>query len=498
LFSIENAVSTRALCHRALLPLLFLIFASPSTLVSQDEARIGVSSVSAGEFAFAINPLIHARYGVAYPLTYMFDLPAGTRSVTVDRRDNSGTSWTPVGERTRADLFNGIDAFRLDSTADRVLVSVAFPESGDSLFIRIQGNSGTPTVATYCGMPRYYDDRRAAVTVTADDWADWFANMYPPLLGLFRSYGLYVTAGAITGGISYSTWLSIQSELDSGFVEVAAHSRTHPPLPYANYRSEVWGCVNDLQTNLSFPALSRRGETGYIYVWIAPNGRYDSVVDSLMSVSDLLVNRLYDMGDTTFSTWEVSRQHFAPINPTIEIGAPSWGGGETRLPVLNARFDSVTAHGGIYHMMWHPQTLAPDVGAAYLKEHLQHISGRNDIWYVNFGHLYLYHMFQTANAEEVTSVPVASTTPAQFELLQNYPNPFNPRTMIRYELPVAGNIKLTIHDLLGREMAVLADQHMEAGMHEIPFDGSQLSSGVYLCRMTTPANSHVVKMILMR
>jgi hypothetical protein len=498
LYSIGRPVRTFVLSIRIVLPVLFLIIASPFTLVSQDEAHIAASSGSAGEFAFAINPQIHSRFGVAYPLTYMFDVPAGTPSVTVDRRNNSGTTWTPVGGRTRGDHFNGIDAFRFDSTAHCIFVSVAFPESGDSLFIRIRRNGGTPAAATYRGMPRYYDGRRAVVTISGDDWADWFANMYPPLLSLFRSYGLYVTAGAITGGIGYSTWLSIQSELDSGFVEIAAHSRTHPFTPYADTRGEVWGCVNDLRSNLVFPALSRRGDIGYVYVWIAPNGAYDRAVDSLMSVSDLLVGRLYNMGDTTFSSWEQSRQHFAPINPTIEIGAPSWGGGETRLPVLNSRFDSVTAHGGIYHMMWHPQTLAPDIGAAYLKGHLQHISGRNDIWYVNFGHLYLYHMFQAANAEGVTSVPVASTQPAQFELLQNYPNPFNPGTMIRYQLPVAGNVKLTMHDLLGREMTVLVDQRMEAGVHEIPFDGSRLSSGVYLCRMTARGNSHVVKMILMR
>jgi hypothetical protein len=347
-------------------------------------------------------------------------------------------------------------------------------------------------------MPRYYDGRRAAVTVTGDDWADWFAAQYPPLLSLFRSYGLTVTAGAITGGVGYSTWLTIQRELDSGFVEISAHSRTHPAMPYANYTSEVTGCINDLQTSLSFPALSRRGETGYVYVWIAPNGAYDTKVDSLMSVSNLLVGRLYTMGDTSFSAWETSRQHFAPVNPTIEIGAPSWGGGEIRLPVLNAKFDSVTSRGGIYHMMWHPQTLAPDIGKAYLTGHLQYISGRNDIWYVGFGHLYLYHMFQMANAEGVTSAPVAATQPERFELLQNYPNPFNPRTVIRYNVPVSGAVRLTVHDLLGREIALLADQRMEAGLHESAFDGSHLASGVYVCRMTTPGSARAIKMILMR
>jgi hypothetical protein len=427
----------------------------------------------------------------------MFDMPAGTPSVTVDRRNSPGTPWTPVSKKTRADHFNAIDAFRFDSTTSRVYVSAAFPETGDSLFLRILTNN-SPAAATYRGMPLYYDGRNAAVTVTGDDWADWFASMYPPLLNLFRSYGLYVTGGAITGGIGYTTWLSIQSQLDSGFVEIAAHSRTHPFTPYANTRNEVWGCANDLRTNLSFPPLSRRGETGYVYVWIAPNGAMDRAVDSMLSVADLLVARLYNMGDTTFSRWDRTWEHFASVKPTIEIGAPSWGGGETRLPVLNAKFDSVTARGGIYHMMWHPQTLAPDIGAAYLTGHLQHISRRNDLWYVNFGHLYLYHMVQMVNAEGVVSVPVASSQPDRYKLPQNYPNPFNPKTMITYQAPVAGNIRLSVHDVLGRELTVLEDRHVEAGVHEIPFDGSRLSSGVYLCRMTGGGNAHVIRMILLR
>jgi hypothetical protein len=484
--------------RRRFLRVIVALSILPPAVRAQEGAHINVVSVAAGEFSLAVNPDLHARFGVRYPLTYQFDVPATTSGLTVERQDNAASAWTPINGKTRDEHFNGIEAFRFDTAAHRLVVSASFPEGGDSLYLRIRGAGGAPLASMYRGMPKYYDARSAAVTVTGDDWADWFASMYPPLLSLFRSYGLYVTAGAITGGIGHSTYLTIQSELDSGFVEIAAHSRTHPFTPYADTRSEVWGCVNDLLSNLSFPPLSRRGDAGYVYVWIAPNGAYDGAVDSMMSVSNLLVGRLYDMGDTTFSSWEPSQQHFSPVNPTLEIGAPSWGGGETRLPVLNATFDSVTAHGGIYHVMWHPQTLAPDVGAAYLTGHLQHISGRNDLWYVNFGHLYLYRLFQAANAEGVTAVPVASTQPAVYGLLQNYPNPFNPRTTIRFRLPAAGTVRLTVHDLLGREVGVLADGRIDAGVHEIPFDASRLSSGTYFCRLSTDVRTQVIKMLLMR
>ena len=66
-----------------------------------------------------------------------------------------------------------------------------------------------------------------------------------------------------------------------------------------------------------------------------------------------------------------------------------------------------------------------------------------------------------------------------FLLEQNYPNPFNPSTVVRYQLPVASNVRLAVYDLLGREVAVLVDGKNAAGTHEVKFDGTGLSSGVY-------------------
>lgn len=79
----------------------------------------------------------------------------------------------------------------------------------------------------------------------------------------------------------------------------------------------------------------------------------------------------------------------------------------------------------------------------------------------------------------VTSVerPAAGTT---FALHQNYPNPFNPTTTLSYTLSVRGSVTLTVHDLLGREVARLVDGEMPAGAHTRMFDASGLTSGTYL------------------
>ncbi len=91
--------------------------------------------------------------------------------------------------------------------------------------------------------------------------------------------------------------------------------------------------------------------------------------------------------------------------------------------------------------------------------------------------------------------------PSGFMLEQNFPNPFNPSTTIGYTVPGIGNrheaignrwVRLSVYDLLGREVAVLVDGKQEAGVHAATFDGTGFSSGVYFYRMQArPLNSAI-------
>jgi spore germination protein YaaH len=74
--------------------------------------------------------------------------------------------------------------------------------------------------------------------------------------------------------------------------------------------------------------------------------------------------------------------------------------------------------------------------------------------------------------------------PERAQLMQNYPNPFNPRTVISCQWPLAGKVRLTVYDVMGREVATLMDGYEPAGMHEVTFDGTDLASGVYVYRLT--------------
>lgn len=101
----------------------------------------------------------------------------------------------------------------------------------------------------------------------------------------------------------------------------------------------------------------------------------------------------------------------------------------------------------------------------------------------------------------------AGSLPAEYALLQNYPNPFNPATTVAFQLPQAGAVQLRVYDILGREVARLADGHYAAGTHSVMWDGRdsrglQMPSGVYFNRLTVEGGGQgyvfTGKMMLMK
>ncbi len=85
-----------------------------------------------------------------------------------------------------------------------------------------------------------------------------------------------------------------------------------------------------------------------------------------------------------------------------------------------------------------------------------------------------------------------------FELGSNYPNPFNPITKIIFSVPERSLVKLIVFDILGNVVESLIDNELGAGYHEIIFDGSQLASGVYFYKLTTPKYTSARKMLLIK
>lgn len=86
----------------------------------------------------------------------------------------------------------------------------------------------------------------------------------------------------------------------------------------------------------------------------------------------------------------------------------------------------------------------------------------------------------------------------EYKLFQNYPNPFNPATVISWQSPVSTHQTLKIYDILGNEVATLVDEYREAGVYQVNFDASRLSSGIYLYRITAGEFSDVKKLVVIK
>jgi len=94
-------------------------------------------------------------------------------------------------------------------------------------------------------------------------------------------------------------------------------------------------------------------------------------------------------------------------------------------------------------------------------------------------------------------------TPGRYVLEQNYPNPFNPTTNISFEIPAAGNVTVSVYDILGRLIHRLQEGILSQGRYTIQWDGTddlghQVAGGIYLFELSTPDFRQVRKMLLLR
>ncbi len=245
-------------------------------------------------------------------------------------------------------------------------------------------------------------------------------------------------------------------------------------------------------------ALFRQNDTAFVVFDGVDGGKIDSVA-------------------FWFQSTGTARLYVRDANPSYDLGsAPLRGlGGAPRMSGLPVNF-SVTDTGfmkTVVDLTSRSISSSPDFviqmiydGAApnpllrrdssqtvlrsYLSLQDQPTTGRT--MYSSFGDFYVRAFLSPAG----TLLPPA--VPENFALMQNYPNPFNPTTAIAYELPERTRVRLSVFDLLGREVAVLKDGEEDANRYSVIFDGARFSSGVYFYRLATPRFSETRKMLLIR
>jgi hypothetical protein len=128
------------------------------------------------------------------------------------------------------------------------------------------------------------------------------------------------------------------------------------------------------------------------------------------------------------------------------------------------------------------------------------------------GMLYLSSLAGTNRANRISIIPTTEMPPSApsdheerwmrnpqlFSLKQNYPNPFNPSTTIQYALPSVASVRLSIYNLLGKEVVTLVDGTLNAGIHSVAWDASSYPSGIYYYRLQTEKFSETRKLMLIK
>jgi hypothetical protein len=94
-------------------------------------------------------------------------------------------------------------------------------------------------------------------------------------------------------------------------------------------------------------------------------------------------------------------------------------------------------------------------------------------------------VFKTVKLQAITSVGGSDMVPTVYAMSQNYPNPFNPTTNIKFSVPKTSIVRIVVYDIVGREVATIANGTYTAGYYTVPFNAEHLASGMYLYRMTS-------------
>jgi hypothetical protein len=129
-----------------------------------------------------------------------------------------------------------------------------------------------------------------------------------------------------------------------------------------------------------------------------------------------------------------------------------------------------------------------------------HVFNKSDLshsWFEKGGVAYTFHN-AGAGPAFVERQSQDDVSAAGFRLSQNFPNPFNPTTVISYQLPVAGNVRLIVFDMLGRVVAVLENEKKAPGRYQVKLDGSGLASGVYFYRIQAGSFAETRRVLLLR
>ena len=431
------------------------------TITASYDGQIQTASLSVmppeGErtqFQITIDPSAHQTYGLYYPVTYVFQIPGGLSNLSGQYRYSGAGAWDTLATMSATDHFSGVAAARFDYDAGRAYLSVPFSAGSDSIYLRVlQG--GSELVMSYLGVSAYYDNRRAAVSISLDDWNFGNGGYFNTALGILANAHVPATVGIETYALP--DWSLIRNWYDAGNVEPASHSRDHPcsageysatSFGYSSgYEYQIMGSRDDIKSHLSL-------RNPYVTTFIEPCGYTDAQVRQNVVNAGYLVGRGYPAttAQNTFSPWGGDGAYARTL---YSIDTAAWYEHTKPMSSLlretNASFDTAYGTGGVYHLQDHPWYGFWYAGSD-LNQHITHISNRTDVWYAALGELYLYHFVTERGL--MNAYAVGSTTPLPTAIITNPPPPPPPHTITEWPGNKKGAVSITFDDAMPSQVTL--------------------------------------------
>jgi hypothetical protein len=343
-------------------------------------------------YHISVDSTVHNNYGLSYPVTYEFLLPANSSGLKVYKRYSTSDAWTQLTEKTSNDFFNAIEAVRFDYAKNGAYVSVAFGANTDDIYLQITDSNDNPINFSYIGASKYYDNRDTAVVVTGDDWSPSATpnSSFTSAINTLRNASIWFSPAIETwNDQNPSHWTDIQNQLNTGYIDLCSHSRTHPNVPYGDYDSEIGGSQSDIINNLDLPDLNKKGSQEYMTCWIEPFGASSVTIRSKLGQYKYLSDRDVVLASDFFESWDSNNGLYNKQGYSYQLDT---NGGGT-LVGANSKFDSVVAVGGVYLIYLHPSAVNWSDGS-WQRQHIDYIKEKKNLWYAGLGHLYLYHYVQ--------------------------------------------------------------------------------------------------------
>ncbi|MEE9167971.1 MAG: choice-of-anchor B family protein [Candidatus Neomarinimicrobiota bacterium] len=214
----------------------------------------------------------------------------------------------------------------------------------------------------------------------------------------------------------------------------------------------------------------------------SPDGTYRNNAENILSMVNFIDISSYNSAYLSF-------RHLSLLEEDRDFGY-------VELSSDGVVWDSVTSITGMGLQRDEVIDLSPYMGEGEVWLRFRMMSDEQNVYGGWFIDDILFAVDTTFETSSIVKLP--NTLPDKFSLEQNYPNPFNAVTTIAYTIPEMAHVRLTIHDLLGREVATMADGLKEAGRHEVEWNAGGLASGIYVYRLMSDGLQLNRKLVLLK